>query len=181
MMDIIEATEAYETWAFAEIPKNRADLARKHAAMAAGAFPFLRATYYRWVQLWPKFCEECSDAPRVLAVGDLHVENFGTWRDIEGRLVWGVNDFDEAHSAPYTLDLVRLAASALLAFEANQTELARDRITETILAGYVKHLEGDARPFVLEEPNRWLRKLALGEFRGKLIAGDAGLGFIDHD
>ena len=165
MMDIIEATEAYETWAFAEIPKNRADLAHKHAAMAAGAFPFLRATYYRWVQLWPRLCEACNDAPRVLAVGDLHVENFGTWRDIEGRLVWGVNDFDEAHTAPYTLDLVRLAASALLAFEANQTELARDRITDTILAGYVKHLEGDARPFVLEEPNRWLRKLAFGEFR----------------
>jgi uncharacterized protein (DUF2252 family) len=101
----------------------------------------------------------------VLAVGNLHVENFGTWRDIEGRLVWGVNDFDEAHMAPYTLDLVRLAASALLAFEANQTEIPRDRISETILAGYLKHLEGDARPFVLEEPYRWLRKLAFGEFR----------------
>jgi len=32
----------------------------------------------------------------VLAVGDLHVENFGTWRDAEGRLIWGVNDFDES-------------------------------------------------------------------------------------
>jgi len=165
MMDIIEATEAYETWAFAETPKNRADLERKHQAMATGAFPFLRASYYRWAQLWPKLCEDCNDAPRVLAVGDLHVENFGTWRDVEGRLIWGVNDFDEAHMAPYTLDLVRLAASALLAFEANQTEIARERITDTILAGYVRHLEGDARPFVLEEPNRWLRKLAFGEFR----------------
>ncbi|HLZ67435.1 MAG TPA: DUF2252 family protein [Aliidongia sp.] len=164
-MDIVEATEAYEAWAFAELPKNRADLARKHEAMASGPFPFLRATYYRWAQLWPKLCDDCTDAPRVLAVGDLHVENFGTWRDIEGRLVWGVNDFDEAHTAPYTLDLVRLATSALLAFEANQVEISRDRITDTILAGYLKHLEGDARPFVLEEPYRWLRKLAFGEFR----------------
>ena len=31
-----------------------------------------------------------------LSVGDLHVENFGTWRDSEGRLIWGINDFDEA-------------------------------------------------------------------------------------
>ena len=52
---------------------------------------------------------------RVLAVGDIHLENFGTWRDADGRLVWGVNDFDEAAQMPYVLDLVRLAASALLA------------------------------------------------------------------
>lgn len=39
-----------------------------------------------------------------MAVGDLHVENFGTWRDIEGRLVWGVNDFDEAHPLSYAND-----------------------------------------------------------------------------
>ena len=23
--------------------------------------------------------------PEVVAVGDIHVENFGTWRDLEGR------------------------------------------------------------------------------------------------
>ena len=27
------------------------------------------------------------------------MENFGTWRDAEGRLIWGINDFDEAHTA----------------------------------------------------------------------------------
>ena len=48
----------------------------------------------------------------MLAVGDLHVENFGTWRDADGRLCWGINDFDEADRLPYTNDLVRLAASA---------------------------------------------------------------------
>ena len=42
-------------------------------------------------------------------------ENFGTWRDAEGRLIWGVNDFDEAARMPYALDIVRLATSAVLA------------------------------------------------------------------
>jgi len=42
-------------------------------------------------------------------------KNFGTWRDGDGRLVWGVNDFDEAAVMPYPLDLVRLAASIRLA------------------------------------------------------------------
>jgi hypothetical protein len=51
---------------------------------------------------------ELADAPKVLAVGDIHLENFGTWRDADGRLVWGVNDYDEAADMPYTLDLLRL-------------------------------------------------------------------------
>lgn len=46
-----------------------------------------------------------------LHVGDLHVDSFGTWRDAEGRLCWGVDDFDEAFPLPYTNDLVRLVAS----------------------------------------------------------------------
>ena len=45
------------------------------------------------------------------------MENFGTWRDVEGRLVWGINDFDEAYPMPYTRDLVRLAASAAMAID----------------------------------------------------------------
>ncbi len=91
------------------------DLHFKHEQMRTGPFPFLRATYYRWAQIWADVCPEAAAAPGVLAVGDLHVENFGTWRDIEGRLIWGINDFDEAWRMPYTNDLVRLATSALLA------------------------------------------------------------------
>ena len=61
-------------------------------------------------------------SPEVLAVGDLHVENFGTWRDIEGRLIWGINDFDEVGRMPYTIDLVRLAASAHIAIDTEQLQ-----------------------------------------------------------
>src|SRR5262245_32358222 len=58
-----------------------------------------------------KHRSDLTDAPRLLAVGDLHVENFRTWRDAEGRLVWGVNDFDEVAEMPYAVDLVRLVAA----------------------------------------------------------------------
>src|SRR6202040_1164104 len=92
----------------------------KHKRMAEGPFPFLRATFYRWAQLWPELCPRLAATPRGLGVGDLHVENFGTWRDSEGRLIWGVNDFDEACSLPYANDLVRLAVSAQLAIAANE-------------------------------------------------------------
>jgi hypothetical protein len=114
-MNIVKATHRFETWLGGHTTLVKPDLSLKHQRMAEAVFPFLRATFYRWMQIWPEICPDLAKAPRVLAVGDLHVENFGTWRDIEGRLVWGVNDFDEAAVLPYTIDLVRLAASALFA------------------------------------------------------------------
>ena len=114
-MNIKNATEKYERWLAKRITLLKSDLNRKHQSMREGFFPFLRATFYRWAQLWAKVCPDAAKAPAVLAVGDLHVENFGTWRDIEGRLIWGINDFDEVNYMPYTIDLVRLATSAHLA------------------------------------------------------------------
>src|SRR4029077_12321819 len=101
-------TARYETWLAARIPLIRAELELKHRAMSAGTFPFLRATFYRWAECWRATVGDAAEPPLVLAVGDLHVENFGTWRDAEGRLIWGVNDFDEAWPLPYTNDLIRL-------------------------------------------------------------------------
>src|SRR5450755_619199 len=112
---IQESTLAYESWLGKQLTLLTTDLELKHAAMAEGVFPFMRATFYRWMQRWPMVCPDEAKAPEVLAVGDLHVENFGTWRDEEGRLAWGINDFDEACFMPYTIDLVRLATSAHIA------------------------------------------------------------------
>jgi hypothetical protein len=101
----------------------------------------------------------------VLAVGDLHVENFGTWRDAEGRLVWGVNDIDEACEAPWTLDLVRLTTSALLAIEAEHFALSGRDAAEAILDGYRSSIHRGGRPVVLAERSRWLRRIALNVLR----------------
>jgi uncharacterized protein (DUF2252 family) len=117
-MNVVKATRHFEQWLGLRTNLVQKDLRAKHRNMKAEVFPFLRATYYRWAQIWPKVCPDLAKAPQVLAVGDLHVENFGTWRDIEGRLIWGVNDFDEAHPMSHANDLVRLAVSAHLASQA---------------------------------------------------------------
>ena len=109
---IHDITARYETWLRTQTKVVKRDLDEKHAAMSESPFPFLRATYYAWAVLWPAALPELAQAPRVTAIGDLHIENFGTWRDAEGRLAWGINDFDEAATLPYTNDLVRLATSA---------------------------------------------------------------------
>lgn len=162
---ISEATAQFEDWLRSRMTLREADLQFKHEQMATGVFPFMRATFYRWMQLWPVLCPELAAAPHLLAVGDLHIDNFGTWRDTEGRLIWGVNDFDEAYPLAYTIDLVRLAVSGRLAIDADRLRLTPRRMCQAILEGYRGALEGGSRPFVLAENHRVLRREAAGALR----------------
>jgi len=162
-MQFEKSTRSYERWLGRHFDLIEADLELKHRRMDEGAFPFLRATYYRWAATWPEVCHDLVSAPHVLAVGDLHVENFGTWRDSDGRLIWGVNDFDEAYWLPYTHDLVRLATSAQLA--SGHLSLPPAEACAAILEGYSAAIEKGGEPYVLEERHSWLREAALGGLR----------------
>src|ERR1043166_9197739 len=137
-MNCREATESYEAWLANQTRIIAVDLAFKHKQMSADIFAFMRATFYRWIELWPEVCADLAEAPAVLAVGDRHVESFGTWRYRECRLVWGINDFDEGFILPYTSDLVRLAASAHLAFPADHREERPADACQAIIAGYTE-------------------------------------------
>ena len=164
-MKIEPATRQFESWLGRQIPLVRADLVLKHTFMTRDPFSFLRATCYRWMQVWPQVCADIVRAPVVLAVGDLHLENFGTWRDREGRLIWGVNDFDEAYPLPYTNDLVRLAVSAALAIKAQHLTIRPQAACDAILTGYMDALKAGGQPFVLAEHHGWLREIATNILR----------------
>jgi uncharacterized protein DUF2252 len=164
-MNVVKATGQFEEWLGHRTGLVKKDLRLKHLNMKAAVFPFLRATYYRWAQIWPKVCPDLATGPQVLAVGDLHVENFGTWRDVEGRLIWGVNDFDEAHPMAYANDLVRLAVSAHLASEAGHLPLKQKDICGSVLEGYREGLREGGLPFVLGENHEWLRQIAESDLR----------------
>ena len=164
-MNVVKATRNFEAWLAQRTRIDQKDLRLKHTNMKADVFMFLRATYYRWAQIWPQVCPDLARAPQVLAVGDLHVENFGTWRDIEGRLIWGVNDFDEAWPMSYTIDLVRLGVSAHLAVEAGRLPVKREDICTAMLEGYHEGMEEKGCAFVLGERHQWLRRIAEGELR----------------
>src|SRR6476469_9491860 len=159
---IIMATIDYERWLKKRIDVVAPDLQLKHEAMTGSLFAFLRATFYRWVSLWLEVCPDLAKAPRVLAVGDLHVENFGTWRDAEGRLVWGVNDVDEAARMPYAVDLIRLVTSAILAKQENGLAIDASGAATAVLEGYSESLEASGNPFILEENHPGLREMAMG-------------------
>ncbi|MEO7135109.1 MAG: DUF2252 family protein [Vicinamibacterales bacterium] len=138
MRNIFESTEAYEAWMRKRTDVSKRLLKKKHREMAAGPFPFLRSTFYRWAEQWPRVCPALAGRRDdvLLVVGDLHVANFGVWCDSRRRQVWGVNDFDEACELAFTSDLVRLATSALLAAAEAKIEVGSGHVCELLLAGY---------------------------------------------
>src|SRR5256884_4505894 len=164
-MNMVKATRRFEEWLLRRTAVVEPDLRTKYKHMAEAAFPFLRATFYRWMQVWPEVCSDLAKAPKVLAVGDLHLENFGTWRDTEGRLIWGINDFDEAYPLPYTTDLVRLAVSAKLAIKAEHLAIKSRVAYDAILTGYTEGLKSGGQPFVLAVQHQWLRDIATNKLR----------------
>ena len=96
----------------------------KYRKMAADPFAFYRGTaclFYADMTAgkthWDdEFVDDRSS--RIWIHGDLHAENFGTYMNSDGRLVFDVNDFDEAYIGHYTWDLQRFAASiALVAWQ----------------------------------------------------------------
>jgi hypothetical protein len=155
-MKIIKATHKYETWLREQLDVFEEDLVVKREVLAKDAFTFLRGTFYRWMQVFPKHCKKAWLAPVVLSIGDLHAANFGTWRDAKNELVWGVNDFDEASPLPYTLDLIRLATSVELASASEELKIKLTEACDAILDGYREGLEKGGEAFIVHGGHNWL-------------------------
>ncbi|VTU15454.1 hypothetical protein SRS16CHR_01487 [Variovorax sp. SRS16] len=82
----------------------------KYRLMRASAFAFLRGTDHLFYERLPRG-GLFRTAPRVWACGDLHLENFGSYKGDNRLVYFDINDFDEAMLAPASWDLVRLLAS----------------------------------------------------------------------
>ena len=164
-LNIESATTSYEGWMRSCIAVVSSDLRSKHEQMKESPFLFLRGTFYRWAQLWPSICAELCNAPKVLAVGDLHVNSFGTWRDAEGRLCWGVDDFDESYPLAYTNDLVRLAASLKIVIDTESLSIRFKDGCDAILDGYLQSLREGGCAIVLAEREQTLDKLGADSFK----------------
>jgi uncharacterized protein (DUF2252 family) len=162
MMDIFESTTSYENWMRKETDVVESHLRHKHAEMKEDLFLFFKGTFFRWMQLWTELAPDAAKkAPVVLAVGDLHIDSFGTWRDLEGRLVWGIDDFDEAFPLPYTNDLVRLAVSVKIAIDSGALKLDLRDPCLVIIQNYRKGLRSGGSPITLAEKEQHLEHLGI--------------------
>lgn len=115
----------------------------KFRKMAADPFAFYRGSaclFYADVTRLddPYVNDECA---RIWIHGDLHAENFGTYLNADGRLVFDVNDFDEAYIGHYTWDLMRFAASlGLLGWQKALPEADVRRLIARYLRAYLAQL-----------------------------------------
>jgi uncharacterized protein (DUF2252 family) len=119
---------------------DRAAFRRKFRKMAASPFAFYRGSACLfYADMTGQFAESdfLNDrTSRVWIHGDLHAENFGTYMNGSGRLVFNVNDFDEAYVGPFSWDLKRLAASvALIGYaKALSDQVITDLVTRFAMA-----------------------------------------------
>jgi uncharacterized protein (DUF2252 family) len=120
---------------------------RKFRKMATDPFAFYRGSaclfYADAVELEDRFADERTS--RVWIQGDLHAENFGTYMDSAGILVFDVNDFDEAYVGHFTWDLMRLAASlALLGFAKALSDRTIGELITAYANAYLEQVRGFA-------------------------------------
>ncbi|MFC4896812.1 DUF2252 domain-containing protein [Streptosporangium amethystogenes subsp. fukuiense] len=98
--------------------RDPAAFRRKFRKMAASPFAFYRGSACLfYADMTGEFADDAfldDQTRRVWIHGDLHAENFGTYMNASGVLVFNVNDFDEAYVGPYIWDLRRLSASIAL-------------------------------------------------------------------
>jgi uncharacterized protein (DUF2252 family) len=86
----------------------------KYEALRSGPFRFFRGTCHLFCEDWPRR-SPLNRAPRTWISGDLHLENFGSYKGDDRIIYFDINDFDEAVLAPCTWELARFATSVLLA------------------------------------------------------------------
>ena len=121
-------------------------LAMKYHNMRSSAFVYLRATCHLFPGQLPEL-KALAKAPAVWSCGDLHLENFGSYKGDNRLSYFDINDFDESALIPASWDIVRLLTSVRLACA--EIGLKEDRVRELLdvfLGEYFKQLQrGSAR------------------------------------
>lgn len=151
--------------------RGPAALRLKLRRMAESSFAFFRGSCERFARRWADD-RPPGPGPSFLICGDLHLENFGAYRDDEGEFLFDINDFDEAAVAPCAIDPVRCAASVLLAAELwGLSPLQSNGIVLAYLDEYRKAVcEGHAdRPIDVETPR--LARGPIWDLLGKTALG----------
>ena len=115
----------------------------KFDELAGDIFKFFRGTallFYR------DMVGEDAHMPSVMALGDVHPENFGVMPDENGAPIFGVNDFDETIYAPFTFDLKRGAVGFWIAAreEGGLKRKKRRKIVKKFVTGYLDAMEAYA-------------------------------------
>jgi uncharacterized protein (DUF2252 family) len=113
----------------------------KYRKMQASSFAFFRATCHLFYEDWAATAPPLT-APIAWICGDLHLENFGSFKGDDRRVYFGMNDFDEAILAPCTWELGRFLASVFVAAHQLKIDQAEAKhLAALYLTAYIEALK----------------------------------------
>ena len=131
-------------------------LAIKYAKMGQSAFIFLRGACHLFYDALPD-SPLFRDAPLAWCCGDLHFENFGSYKGDNRLVYFDINDYDEAALAPVTWDMIRLLTSIQCGADAlNATRAEALAVSQTCLDAYRNALLGGKPLWVERETSSGL-------------------------
>ncbi len=139
----------------------------KYSKMICGAFNFFRGTnhlFWRDFANHPALAEFSNAETQVWIQGDLHAENYGSFHNDEGHIVYDLNDFDECVITDYQYDLWRMATSLILVAEQHEYKPKKqDEFIEKFCEGYLEAIATYA-----EDPNKIRVEFTTKNTYGKL-------------
>lgn len=138
-------------------------LALKYKKMAGDALAFFRGTAHLFYEDWPAD-KALVRAPAAWLCGDLHLENFGTYRADNRLIYFDCNDFDEGCLGPATWDLARLLVSVAIECEEREYKAKDARaLCLRVATAYAAALENGKPRWTEEETSAGIiRELFLG-------------------
>lgn len=133
--------------------------ALKYQAMAENHFRFYRGTDHIFYEDLKK-SHGIPASPTAWICGDLHLENFGTYKSDNRLVYFDLNDFDEAILAPAAWELVRMVTSIFIAFESlqidpkkalNMAQLYIKKYADTLVTGKPDFVEQQTAKGIVAE------------------------------
>ncbi len=136
-------------------------LQMKLSAMCADPFVFLRGACHLFYEDWHAQLNQIA-SPNVWVCGDMHLENFGSYKAENGLAYFDLNDFDESALAPCLWELTRLLTSLIVA---QSTLKLKEKQTEALLASMIQKY---AKALAEGKPKWVERKTARGSIKALL-------------
>ena len=165
MMDVTRTIAAFNAG------REPERLALKYAKMRASAFAFMRGSCHLFCQRLPHD-SLFQSAPLAWCCGDLHLENFGSYKGDNRLVYFDINDFDEAALAPVTWDLVRLLASVRIGSDALAAKPGEvEALCALLLQTYAESLAQGKAYWVERETAQGLVRELLDALRERNRAG----------
>ena len=162
MPDVIHAIQTFNAG------RDPERLALKYTNMRASPFVFLRGTCHLFYRRLPD-AQVLAEAPAVWCCGDLHLQNFGSYKGDNRLVYFDINDFDESALAPASCDLVRFLASVLVgAGSMDVKKKEAGELCDAFLDGYCQTLVSGKAGWVERETAHGLIGDLLGSLKGRL-------------